>query len=437
MNSLSTKKERFGWYFYDFAASAFSTTVVTVFLGPYLTTIAENAAVDGIIDPLGIRMNPGSFFFYCTSISVILQVFFMPLVGAITDYTGRKKQMLGFFAFIGAFATMGLYFLTGKNYMLGGGLFILGNLCYGIAIVALDSILNDIASEKDRDKVSSSGFAFGYVGGGILLALNLVLFSSVDEADIGMAVRISLASAGVWWAIFTIFPMLWIRKYKIRNDVPEGESLVGVGFKQLWHTVKDLKNYPMTLTFLIAFLIYNDGVQTVLIAATPFGEKELGLSTATMTTVILMVQFVAFIGAFFFSWLSGKIGSKNTILVTLVIWSIGLIYAYAFLDGEAGFYALGALIGFVMPGTQAISRSLYSRLIPVGKEAEYFSLYEVAERGTSALGPLIFGLSYDLTNSYRFAVLSLIIFLVLGGIILLFFNSKRAELEAKGRVTNS
>lgn len=431
MNSISTKKERFGWYFYDFAASAFSTTVVTVFLGPYLTTIAENAAIDGIIDPLGIRMSPGSFFFYCTSISVILQVFFMPLVGAITDYTGRKKQMLGLFAFIGAFATMGLYFLTGKNYMLGGGLFILGNLCYGIAIVALDSILNDIASEKDRDKVSSSGFAFGYVGGGILLALNLILFSSVDEADIGMAVRISLASAGVWWAIFTIFPMLWIRKYKIRNDVPEGESVVGIGFKQLWHTIKDLKNYPMTLTFLIAFLIYNDGVQTVLIAATPFGEKELGLSTATLTTVILMVQFIAFIGAFFFSWLSGKIGSKNTILVTLVIWSIGLIYAYAFLSGEAGFYALGALIGFVMPGTQAISRSLYSRLIPAGKEAEYFSLYEVAERGTSALGPLIFGLSYDLTNSYRFAVLSLVIFLVLGGIILLFFNSKRAELEAR------
>lgn len=431
MNSISTKKERFGWYFYDFAASAFSTTVVTVFLGPYLTTVAENAAVDGIISPLGINMNPGSFFFYCTSISVILQVFFMPLVGAITDYTGRKKQMLGFFAYIGAFATMGLYFLSGKNYMLGGGLFILGNLCYGIAIVALDSILNDIAADKDRDKVSSSGFAFGYVGGGILLLLNLILFSSMDEAEIGMAVRISLASAGVWWAIFTLFPMFWIRKYKIRKDIPENNTLLGIGFKQLFHTIKDIRKYPMTLTFLIAFLIYNDGVQTVLIAATPFGEKELGLSTATMTSVILMVQFVAFFGAFFFSWLAGKIGSKNTILITLLIWSIGLIYAYSFLEGEVGFYALGALIGFVMPGTQAISRSLYSRLIPPGKEAEYFSLYEVAERGTSAIGPLIFGLSFDLTNSYRFAVLSLIIFLVLGGVILLFFNSKKAVLEAK------
>ncbi|MDC1067963.1 MFS transporter [Candidatus Kapabacteria bacterium] len=427
--NISTKKERFGWYFYDFAASAFSTTVVTVFLEPFLTSIATNASVGGVISPFGIDMNPGSFFFYCTSISVILQVFIMPLVGAITDYTGRKKQLLGLFAYIGAFSTIGLYFLDGENYLFGGGLFILANLCYGVAIVALDSILNDISTKEERDKVSSSGFAFGYVGGGILLLINLLMFNMADDNSKGEVVRISLASAGVWWAIFTIFPMIWIRKYKIINVAPKKTNLVKVGFHQLFNTIKDIKNYPMTLTFLIAFLIYNDGVQTVLIAATPYGTKELGLSTATMTKVILLVQFVAFFGAFFFSWLSGKIGSKNTILTTLVIWSMGLIYAYSFLDGENGFYALGILIGFVMPGTQAISRSLYSKLIPKGKEAEYFSLYEVAERGTSAIGPLVFGLSFDLTNSYRAAVLSLIIFLVVGGVILMFFNLKKAELE--------
>jgi UMF1 family MFS transporter len=422
----STRKERFGWYFYDFAASAFSTTVITVFLEPFLTVVAENASVDGVISPFGINMNPGSFFFYCVSLSVILQVFLMPLVGAITDFTGRKKQVLGSFAYLGAFSTMGLYFLSGDNYLLGGLLFIIANISYGIAIVSLDSILNDIADEKSRDKVSSSGFAFGYVGGGILLLLNLIFYSMASEDFKGMAVRISLASAGVWWAIFTIFPMIWIRKYKIRNDIPEGENLVKIGFRQLGNTLKDIRKYPLTLTFLIAFLIYNDGVQTVLIAATPYGTKELGLSTATMTSVILMVQFVAFFGAFFFSWLSSKIGPKKTILTTLTLWSAGLIYAYAFLQGELGFWMLGGLIGFVMPGTQAISRSLYSRLIPTGKEAEYFSLYEVAERGTSAIGPLIFGLSFDLTNSYRFAVLSLIIFLIAGGLILVFFNQKKA-----------
>lgn len=431
MNSPSTRKERFGWYFYDFAASAFSTTVVTVFLGPYLTTVAKNAAVDGIISPLGIDMAPGAFYSYCVSISVILQVLIMPLVGAITDFTGRKKLMLGLFAYIGAFSTIGLYFLEGSNYQLGGGLFILANLCYGVAIVALDSILNDIASESDRDKVSSSGFAFGYVGGGILLLANLIMFSTASEEMKGLVVRISLASAGVWWAIFTIFPMLWVRKRKAIHEIPDGQSVFSIGFKQLYKTFKDMKKYPMTLTFLVAFLIYNDGVQTVLVEASQFGQEELGLEIATLTQVILMVQFVAFFGAFLFEWIAGKIGAKNTILVTLIIWSLALIYAYGFLDGVAGFFALGATIGLVMPGTQALSRSLFSRLIPKGKEAEYFSLYQVAERGTSAIGPLIFGLSLDLTGSYRTAVLSLIIFLIIGGLILLFFNSEKAIKEAQ------
>jgi UMF1 family MFS transporter len=299
-----------------------------------------------------------------------------------------------------------------------------------VAIVALDSILNDIADEKDRNKVSSRGFAFGYVGGGILLLANLVMFMTVDDEMKGWAVRISLASAGVWWAIFTIFPMLWINKRKHTQKIPDGQNVLSIGFKHLFKTIRDIRKYPMTLTFLVAFLIYNDGVQTVLVEASTFGQEELGLETATLTSVILMVQFVAFFGAFFFEWVASKIGAKNTILVTLGVWSAALIYAYGFLKGETGFFILGATVGLVMPGTQALSRSIYSKLIPSGKEAEYFSLYQVTERGTSALGPLFFGLSYDLTGSYRLAVLSLIVFLVVGGIILFFFNPEKAMKEA-------
>lgn len=413
------------WYFYDFASSAFSTTVITVFLGPYLTTIAENAAVNGKVDLFGIMINPASLFAYGVSLSVILQVFVLPYFSALVDLTGKKKEALGIFSTIGALSTMSMYSLSNGMYIYGFIALIISNLSFGISMVIYNSILNDISEENERDKISSKGYAYGYVGGGILLLLNLVLYNFANQdgfsISISHAVQISLLSAGLWWFIFSLYPIIVLKNIQNNNNISTKNIKP---LKDFFKTLKSLKNYPNTMVFLIAYLLYNDGVQAVITFASQFGIHELNLEESTLIIVILIVQFVAFFGAYFFNYLASKYGSKETVLITIVIWTLGLLYAYLFLNDATGFMALGITIGFIMGGTQALSRSIYSRLIPKGKEAEYFSIYEISERGTSWLGSLVFGLTLEFTNSYRYAILSLIVFFILGGITLIFFKSK-------------
>ncbi len=224
-----SRREQVGWYFYDWGASAFSTTVVTVFLGPYLTTVTEQAAdAAGYVYPLGIPVLAGSFFPYMVSLSVLLQVFFLPVLGAVADYSHRRRQFLAFFAYVGAIATMGMYFLQGDSYLLGGGLFLVANLSFGAAIVFYNAFLPDIASPDDRDKVSSQGWALGYLGGGLLLALNLIFVQFLAEplgVSLGHAVRISLLSAGVWWAVFTVIPLMTLRSAAVRESLATGRAL--------------------------------------------------------------------------------------------------------------------------------------------------------------------------------------------------------------------
>ncbi|HUK55207.1 MAG TPA: MFS transporter [Nitrospiria bacterium] len=425
--------ERRGWYFYDWANSAFSTTVVTVFLGPYLTTLTKSAAgPDGFLDLFGIRLNAGSFFPYVVSLSVLLQVILLPIVGAIADYSHRKKQMLAVFAYLGSLATTGMYFLYGSRYLLGGALFIFANVSFGASVIIYNAFLPEIAGPDERDAVSSMGWAIGYLGGGLLLMMNLVLFSQAGSFGLttGQAVRISLASAGVWWGIFTIIPLVALKSRQAIKRLPPKESYLMVGFKQLRRTLGKVRAYPQTLLFLAAYLLYNDGIQTVITLSSEFGQEELKLPISTLTTVILMVQFVAFAGAILFNYIAKSIGSKRAIVASLVIWTGSLIYAYGFLRTALHFYALAAVIGVVLGGSQALSRSVYSLMIPKGQEAEYFSLYEVSERGTSWLGPLLFGLSLQLTGSYRIAILSLVVFFILGMVLLLRVDVRKATIEA-------
>lgn len=430
---VDDRKELFSWYFYDWANSAFSTTVVTVFLGPYLTNIAKAAAdANGFIYPLGISIFADSFFSYIVSLSVLLQVFFLPILGAIADYSHLKKQMLGFFAYLGALATMALYFLQGDNYLMGGGLFLLANLSFGASIVFYNAFLPEISSLEKRDTVSSQGWAMGYLGGGILLAVNLALFLNAESFGVatGHAVRISMASAGVWWAIFTVIPLLNLKRRQPLKSLPAGQRLLTVGFGQLKHTLRNLPQYPQTLLFLIAYLLYNDGIQTVIALSSQFGNQELGVGESSLVALILMVQFVAFFGALFFGYLAGKIGTKRAILASLVIWSGTVFYAYAFLQTETQFFVMGAVIAVVLGGSQALSRSVFSTMIPKGQEAEYFSLYEISERGTSWIGPLVFGLALQTTGSYRVGILSVVIFFIAGLVILPFVDFRRAAVEA-------
>ena len=432
--AINDSREQVGWYFYDWANSAFSTTVVTVFLGPYLTTVAKAAADDGgFIYPLGIKVFAGSFFAYVVSMSVVLQVLLLPILGAIADYSRLKKQMFGIFAYIGALASAGLYFLQGTNYLLGGALFIVSNVSFGASIVFYNSFLPEIATPDRRDHVSSMGWAIGYIGGGLLLALNLLLFTRASSFGLteGQAVRISLASAGVWWGIFTLIPLTRLRNRQPAKSLEPGRGYLITGLSQLIHTASRARAYPQTVLFLVAYLIYNDGIQTVITLSSQFGQEELGLSISTLTTVVLMVQFVGFFGNMIFDWLANTIGAKRAVMISLAIWGATLGYVYYFLHGTLGFYILGLIIALVLGGSQALSRSLYSQMVPRGQEAEYFSLYEVSDKGTSWLGPLIFGLALARTRNYRIAVLSLVIFFIIGLALLAMVNVRKASLEAR------
>jgi len=310
-----TRSERRGWYFYDWANSAFSTTVVTVFLGPYLSSVAENAA-DGNdrVYPLGIPVAAGSFFPYMVSLSVFLTVFVLPVVGAIADRSPRKKQLMGLFAYVGAAATIALLFATGDRYLLGGALFLVANISFGASVVVYHSFLPQIAEPDRRDSVSSIGWAMGYLGGGLLLAVNVVAVLMKDSLGLDTAdvARYSIASAGVWWAAFTTIPLLRLRNRPPLEGSAGGGSPLIDGFRQLWRTLRGLKAYPLTLFFLIAYLIYNDGIQTVVTLAAVYGTKELKLSDDVLVPTILMVQFLAFGGALALGALAKRIGAWKT-----------------------------------------------------------------------------------------------------------------------------
>ncbi|MFI6149575.1 MFS transporter [Streptomyces sp. NPDC051109] len=432
--AAARKREQHGWYFYDFACSVYSSTVLTVFIGPYLTAMAEAAQdAQGYVHPLGIPVRSGSFFAYAVSMSVIVAVLAMPLVGAAADRTGRKKPLLAAAAYTGAAATTAMFLLGGDRYLLGGVLLIVANAAMSVSMVLYNSYLPQIAEPAERDTVSSRGWAFGYTAGAFVLILNLVLFQSHESFGVSKdaAVRICLASAGLWWGAFAIIPLRRLRdRAVVRPD--GGHAAAGSGWKQLVATLKDMRRHPLTLSFLLAYLVYNDGIQTVISQASVYGKQELKLEDSTLITAVLLVQILAVAGAMAMGRLAVSYGAKRTILGSLVAWTVTLAAGF-FLPAGAPvwFFALASMIGLVLGGSQALSRSLFSHLVPAGKEAEYFSAYEMSDRGVSWVGPLVFGLTYQVTGSYRDAIISLVVFFALGFVLLARVPVRRA-VEAAG-----
>lgn len=417
--SAALVRQRRGWYYYAWASHVFPTIVVTVFMGRYLTSVAENAVGNqGRVHLFGFPVAPGSLFVYVVSLSTVLLVIAMPVVGAIADRTGAKREILLGFGWLGAAACVAMFAVRGSNWQLGAVLFVVAYFGYSCATVVNYSLLIDVSASADRDRVSSRGWAIGYIGGGLVLAADFVL--SLFLSDKALLARISLASAGVWWALFNIKPWLMLRQLP-RTAAPgrsEGSVLLG-GFRQLASTLRDLRRYPHTLAFLVAFLIYNDGIQTVTTVAAQYGDKQLHLDDTVLLSSILIVQFVAFGGALWLGRLAGRFGARPVVLGSLVGWLVLVFVAYSLKAGAAWqFYLLAVAIAIVLGGSQALSRSIFSRLIPSGREAEYFGFYEVSDSGTSWFGPLLFGLAYQLTASYRSALASLVVFFVLGFVLL-------------------
>lgn len=432
MTPYSAREQR-GWYLYDWANSAFATTAIALFLGPYLTALAKAAAdAQGYVHPLGIKIDARSYWSYLVSLSVILQVFVLPVTGAIADYGRRKKECLAGTAYAGAAAASAMYFLKGDEYLWGGFLFIVANVSFGASVVIYNSFLPEIAPPEERDAVSSRGWGIGYLGGGLLLALNLLLYLNAARLGISeaLAVRISLSSSGVWWAVFTIPTLVTVRNRGPAKMLLTDSSAFRQTLGQLGETLRHIRRFPETTTFLIAYLLYNDAIQAVLALASQFANDELKIPVSMLTLAILMVQFVGFFGAIGFSWIAARVGAKRAVVLSLILWTGTLLYLYAAVRTTAQFFAVAAAVGIVMGGSQALSRSLYAQLIPTGREAEYFSIYEISDKGTSWLCPMIFGLALQFTRSYRLAILSLIAFFIAGLVVLTRVNVEEGEREA-------
>jgi UMF1 family MFS transporter len=468
---------------YDWANSAFSTTVVSVFFGPYLTAITEAAAdADGLVHLLGIPIRYDSYFAYCISASVLAEAALLPMLGALADLADLRKRLLILCSTAGAIATLLMFFVTPGRHWFGGGLFVAANVVFGASIVFYNAYLPLIASEEQRDRVSSAGYARGYIGGGLLLLFNLILFFCVGTAGLsqGVVVRICLASAGAWWLGFSFVAFGRLRARQTARTLGPGESLLSAGFTQLSRLVeapvavvialtllplaipvmlvlgapvrlalvpgagpigllalfmsRKARTLPEAIKYLAAYLLYNDGIQTVISVATIFAAQELKMSWTSLALLILMIQFVAFGGAHGFNAMAELVGARNAILLGLLVWSGATVYAFAGMKSaipvpalgiprqQLEFWLLGAAIALVLGGTQALSRSLFSQMIPKDQEAEFYGFYEISERGTSWIGPLVFGLVNQRFQSLRLGILSVVTFFVAGLVVLPFVD---------------
>jgi UMF1 family MFS transporter len=446
------KREQRGWVWYDWANSVFPTSVTTVFGSLYLTAVAATAAEadtarngptpcpggdrlrDCDISVFGLEFPAGSLWGYLLSFATVIQVLIVPLMGAIADRSQNKKKMLAIFAFGGSIATALMALVTGSSWELGALLFVLGNIGYGTSVAIYYSFIPDIAATDERDDLSTRGWAFGYLGAGVVLALQLAIvqFGGALGISAGDAARIAFLMSGIWWSAFTLIPLRRLRNHVPTRAHEPGTNVLTAGFKELGSTLKSAKAFPLTLAFLGTYLIYTDGIATVANVSAQYGSEELKFSENVLITTILIVQFVAYLGGMLHGMVARRLGAKRTIMLSLGVWVIVIGLAYFVQAGQAlQFYALAAGIGLVLGGTNALSRALFSQMIPLGKEAQYFSIYEVGERATSWLGPLVFAVMAQATGSYRYAIISLVIFFFVGLVLMAFVPVKRA-IEAAG-----
>ena len=439
--AVNDRREIFGWAMYDWANSGFQTTVITVMSGPYLTALARSdVGENGIIfDARPFLVTAKSFFPFCIGLSVFLQVFLLPVLGAVADYTNLKKRLMAFFCYAGSAATCLLFFVTANRYLLGGLLLIVANLCFGASIVLYNAFLNDIASADQRDRVSSRGFALRYFGGGLLLLANLALVQSAPALGIsqGLAVRFSLCSAGVWWGGFSIITFRRLRTRRAVAAPPAGGSVLAAGFNQLRASFRALGRLPQTRRYLLAYMLFNDGIQTVIAMASLFLSQELFVARGLpedqsfLIGLILMIQFVAFFGAHLFERIAAFTGAKRAILFSLVIWTAVIVYAYRLAADDAAGVGYGSRhrdsAGWVA-GVVALAVLADDSCRP---RSVFFRGVQISERGTSWIGPVLFGMVAAATNSYRQAILSLIVLFLAGMIGLLFTDTDHAVVDAR------
>ncbi|MHA1519725.1 MAG: MFS transporter [Promethearchaeota archaeon] len=425
---LDQKKNILAWSMYDWANSAFATTIMAgffpVFLGAYW-------APEALMDPAQKTFLLGAWNSGASLVVVILA----PILGAIADHMAGKKKFLGAFCLMGALMSAALGLLAYGQYQLALFIYALGIIGFSGANIFYDSLLPAVASEKKIDYVSSLGFSLGYVGGGLLFTLNVALYLLADLGVIGMspdlAIKLSFVSVGVWWLIFSIPLFKTVPEPYVAEKITVKEAISG-GFKQLGDTFRDISKLKYVGLFLFAFWLYIDGVDTIIRMALDYGDslESVDLGATELIIILLMVQFIAFPGTLLYNLFAQKIGIKNGLLVAIAGYGCITILGY-FISENWHFYVLGGMIGLFQGGIQALSRSLYSRIIPKKKAAEFYGFFNMWGKFAAVIGPIMMGAVTRATGNPRYGILSILSLFVFGGIALFFVDIEKGEAIAK------
>jgi UMF1 family MFS transporter len=400
----------FAWALYDWANSAFATTVMAGFFPVFFQKFwSTGVASTETTSRLG----------FANAAAGLAIALLAPVLGAIGDRGGRRKQFLFAWTLLGVGATGALYFVGEGDWLSAAVLFVLGTMGFNGGIVFSDSLLLDVAEPQDFDRVSAFGYSLGYLGGGLLFLVNVLMVQHPDWfglADASQAVRVAFLTVAVWWLVFTIPLMRSVRERQSGPHLGFFDA-TSVGFRELGATITHLRQYRTVVLFLLAYWFYIDGVNTIIKMAVNYGVS-LGLPTGSLLTALLITQFVGFPAALFFGYLGDRIGAKRGILIGLLVYAGITVYAY-FLDTVAEFYALAVTVGLVQGGVQSLSRSLFGRLVPEGKNAEFFGFYNMMGKFATVLGPLLIAIVASTTHNERTSIISLVLLFVIGGVLLL------------------
>jgi len=404
------------WCMYDWANSAFATTVMAAVLPTFYSAVAG----------AGLPGNTATVYWgYTASISLLINAVMGPILGAVADYLGAKKRFLALFAVFGIFFTTLLVLVGTGQWLLASVLYTLSYISFGGANVFYDSLLPHIAKPKDIDYVSSKGYALGYLGGGILLAINIVMILFWDKIGLpsqAMASRLSFVSVGIWWAVFSI-PIL---RTVPEPPVPEIEgprlNPFQVAFQRLSNTFRDVRQYSELTKFIVAFWLYNDGIGTIMKMATIYGA-EIGIGQTDLIAALLLTQFIGIPFSLLFGKLPKFLGRKRSIYLALGVYTLISVGGY-FMNTAWHFWLLAAMVGLVQGGSQALSRSLFGVMVPKARSAEFFGFYDVSSKFAGIVGPALFALVGQLTGTSRLSIVSLVIFFVVGGLALTRVNEE-------------
>lgn len=399
------KREVLSWCFYDWAYSSFATTVISAVLPVYYSQVAAR----------NLTGNTATVYWgYTTAVALIVSVLLAPVMGAIADFSGIKKRLLLAFAAVGIFSTALLYYVTTGDWLLASVLFIFGNIGFAMSEVFYNALLPGIADAKEIDRISVKGYALGYLGGGILLALDIGLIQIMDDKS--LATRITFITVSIWWAVFTIPLIRNVKEPAVRTRKKIDAGILTEGFRRLSVTFGELRKYRELFLFLAAFWIYNDGIGTISKMAAIYGA-EIGISQSALIGALLMTQFVGIPFSFAFGRLAGYIGAKNSIMLGLFVYTVISISSY-FMETALHFFILAFFVGTVQGGTQALSRSLYGSMLPKEKTAEFFGFYGMSSKFAGIFGPLAFAVVSQTTGTSRLSIISLIVFFIAGAILL-------------------